>query len=85
MVAPLGSPTTIALVPAWGGLPAGLETGIRLATDEATALYADLAGRGVEVGELLNWPGVPPMFAVRDQDGNGLSTSEVGTDPEGGL
>jgi hypothetical protein len=24
------------------------------------------------VDELLRWPGVPPMFAFRDQDGNGL-------------
>jgi len=84
VVAPQGSATTIALVPARDGLPAGVETGIRLETDDATALHADLEGRGVGVGELLSWPGVPPMFAVRDQDGNGLSISELGTDPEGG-
>ena len=36
------------------------------------AVHADLQTRGVDVGELLRWPGVPPMFAVRDQDGNGL-------------
>lgn len=26
----------------------------------------------MSVDELLKWPGVPPMFAFRDQDGNGL-------------
>jgi lactoylglutathione lyase len=83
VVAPQGSATTIALVPAGDRLPAGVETGIRLATDDATALHADLADRGVEVGELLNWPGVPPMFTVRDQDGNGFSITEVGAGPEG--
>ena len=28
--------------------------------------------RGVDVGELLRWDGVPPMFAFHDPDGNGL-------------
>jgi lactoylglutathione lyase len=40
------------------------------------AVHADLQTRGVDVGELLRWPGVPPMFAVRDQDGNGLEIVE---------
>jgi hypothetical protein len=31
-----------------------------------------LLARGVDAGEVLRWPGVPPMFAFRDQDGNGL-------------
>jgi hypothetical protein len=30
----------------------------------------------VAVGELLNWPGVPPMFGFRDPDGNGLELVE---------
>ena len=25
----------------------------------------------------LRWPGVPPMFAFRDQDGNGLEIVEA--------
>src|SRR4051794_21862334 len=72
VVAPEGSPTGIALVPAHEGVPAGVETGIRLATADAAALHADLQTRGVHVGELLRWEGVPPMFAFRDADGNGL-------------
>jgi lactoylglutathione lyase len=77
-VAPAGVTTSIALVPTREGVPTGVETGIRLTTRDAAAVHADLQGRGVEVGELLRWPGVPPMFAVRDQDGNGFEIVEEG-------
>jgi hypothetical protein len=26
--------------------------------------------RGVDTGDLLRWPGVPPMFEFKDPDGN---------------
>jgi catechol 2,3-dioxygenase-like lactoylglutathione lyase family enzyme len=71
-VAPPGSVTTIALVPTHKGVPAGVETGIRLASPDAAAAHQQLQDRGVEVGELLRWDGVPPMFAFHDPDGNGL-------------
>ncbi|TMM14607.1 MAG: glyoxalase [Actinobacteria bacterium] len=71
-VAPPRATTTIALVVASDGNPAGVETGIRLATSDADADHADLRVNGVEVDDLLRWPGVPPMFAFRDQDGNRL-------------
>jgi catechol 2,3-dioxygenase-like lactoylglutathione lyase family enzyme len=72
-VAPPGAATTIALVPAAGGLPAGVETGIRLATADADADHAYLRDHGVDVGEVLRWDGVPPMFTFRDPDRNGLT------------
>jgi lactoylglutathione lyase len=75
-VAPPGAATTIALVPTRDGVPTGVETGVRLTTRDAAAVHADLQTRGVAVGELLRWPGVPAMFAVRDQDGNGLEIVE---------
>jgi catechol 2,3-dioxygenase-like lactoylglutathione lyase family enzyme len=75
-VAPPGAATTIALVPTHEGVPAGVETGIRFTTRDAAAVHADLQSRGVEVGELLRWPDVPAMFAVRDPDGNGLEIVE---------
>ena len=75
-VAPPRAAATVALVPAHEGVPAGVETGIRLTTPDAAAVHADLKTRGVDVGELLRWPGVPAMFAVRDQDGNGLEIVE---------
>jgi lactoylglutathione lyase len=71
-VAPATATVTIALVPGREEVPAGVETGIRLKTGDAAATHADLQARGVDVGELLRWPGVPPMFALHDQDGNGL-------------
>jgi catechol 2,3-dioxygenase-like lactoylglutathione lyase family enzyme len=75
-VAPPGAPPTLALVPTRDGVPTGVETGVRLTTRDAAAVHADLQTRGVAVGELLRWPGVPAMFAVRDQDGNGLEIVE---------
>jgi catechol 2,3-dioxygenase-like lactoylglutathione lyase family enzyme len=41
-------------------------------TTDADAFHAHLQAAGVDVGEVLRWPGVPPMFAFRDQDGNGM-------------
>ena len=71
-VAPAAAAVSIALVQAHDGLPSGGESGVRFTTNDAAALHADLTAAGVKVGELLTWPGVPPMFAFRDQDGNGL-------------
>jgi catechol 2,3-dioxygenase-like lactoylglutathione lyase family enzyme len=71
-VAPVGAAVSVALVQAHDGLPSGGESGVRFTTGDAATLHADLTAAGVEVGELLNWPGVPPMFTFRDQDGNGL-------------
>jgi catechol 2,3-dioxygenase-like lactoylglutathione lyase family enzyme len=75
-VAPPGASITIALVPTRDGLPTGVETGVRFTTEDAAGVRTDLQTRGVDVGELLRWPGVPPMFAVHDQDGNGLEIVE---------
>ncbi|HVX45759.1 MAG TPA: VOC family protein [Mycobacteriales bacterium] len=76
-IAPPGSPVTIALVPAGEKAPAGVETGIRLSTPDGARTHRELQGRGVTVGELLLWKGVPPMFTVRDIDGNGLEIVEA--------
>jgi lactoylglutathione lyase len=76
-VAPAHAQVTIALVPAHAGTPAGVETGIRLTAADAAAVRAELDAAGIEVGELLRWPGVPAMFKVRDQDGNGLEIVEA--------
>jgi lactoylglutathione lyase len=72
-VAPEGGETTIALVPSGPGVPAGVETGIRLTTTSADELHAALLASGVDADpDVLRWPGVPPMFAFRDQDANRL-------------
>lgn len=78
MVAPAGSTgPTLALVAAHEGVPAGVETGIRLTTPDVDAAHAGLAATGAPVGEVLRWPGVPPMFAFKDPDGNGLELIEL--------
>lgn len=73
-VAPPGAVTTIALVPTREGVPTGIETGIRLTSDDAEADHADLIARGVDTDpEVLRFGGgVPPMFYFRDPDGNRL-------------
>jgi catechol 2,3-dioxygenase-like lactoylglutathione lyase family enzyme len=75
-VAPAGAPATIALVLAGNGLRTGVETGVRFTTEDADGDHAALRARGVDADEVLRWPGVPPMFAFRDQDGNGLAIVE---------
>jgi catechol 2,3-dioxygenase-like lactoylglutathione lyase family enzyme len=75
-VAPGGGGNTRAPLAAPHAMPPRVETGVRLTAGSADALHADLQARGVDVGEILRWPGVPPMFAFRDQDGNGLEIVE---------
>lgn len=75
-LAPPGTAVMIALVLAREDAPAGVETGIRFYTPDAAATHAALQARGVEVGELLQWPGVPPMFEVRDWDDNRFEVME---------
>jgi predicted enzyme related to lactoylglutathione lyase len=55
-------------------VPTGVETGIRLISEDAEADHADLGARGVDVDpEVMRFGGgVPPMFYFRDPDGNRL-------------
>jgi catechol 2,3-dioxygenase-like lactoylglutathione lyase family enzyme len=72
-VAPAGAVTTIALALPRDGAPGGVDTGIRLFTDNADADHADLLARGVDVDpSVMRWEGVPPMFTFRDPDGNNV-------------
>lgn len=50
---------------------------IRFTTDDAVAAHAALNAAGVDTDEILQWPGVPPMFAFRDRDGNAFSITET--------
>jgi lactoylglutathione lyase len=75
-VSPPGAVVTLALEPATAERPAGVETAIRFTTGDADAALAALRSRGVDADDVLRWPGVPPMFAFRDQDGNGLRIVE---------
>jgi catechol 2,3-dioxygenase-like lactoylglutathione lyase family enzyme len=76
-VAPPGSTTSIALTPAQEGASAGVDTGVRFTTADAVADHAALSAAGVRMdGEVLRFPGVPPMFSFRDPDGNTLYVVE---------
>ena len=83
-VAPPGASTTIALPPL-GDVAPGVDTGIRLTTRNAEADHAALRARGVDVdSEILRFgPGVPPMFTLRDPDGNKLYVVEAAERPGG--
>jgi catechol 2,3-dioxygenase-like lactoylglutathione lyase family enzyme len=70
-LAPPGSATSLALVPASDTNPAGVETGIRLAVGDVPAMRDHLRHHAT-VGQLLRWESVPTMFAFRDPHGNGL-------------
>lgn len=70
-VAPIGAATTIALMRARDGLPAGIDTQVRLVTSDAHAEHAHLQSLGVEADpDVIPYP--VPMFSFRDPDGNRL-------------
>jgi len=51
--------------------------GIRFISDDVDGTHAEFIRRGVDVDEVLRWPGVPPMFAFRDPDGNVFSVTAL--------
>ena len=70
-----GTVTTIALAPPPPGTePGGSQTGICLDTSDVDADHATLKAAKVDVDdEVTRWGGpVPPMFWLRDPDGNSL-------------
>jgi lactoylglutathione lyase len=69
-VAPPGAATSIALQAADGTADVGVDTGIRLTVPDAATEHAAMRDRGVTVGDLLRWDGVPPMYSFDDPDGN---------------
>ena len=80
-VGPAGGETTIAIVPPPEGKPAGnMETGIGLQTHDIDALHAELREAGVDVDAEVSRMGdpVPPLFWLRDPDGNSLMVVEIG-------
>ena len=68
-VAAPGAATSIALL-GTDAEEAGTDTGIRFVVPDAAAEHASMQDRGIRVGELLLWDGVPPMFTFDDPDGN---------------
>jgi len=74
-----GAKTTIALgPPPQGQETGGKQTGITLDTTDIEADHAALKAAGVDVDEEISRMGgpVPPMFWLRDPDGNSLIVVE---------
>ncbi len=78
-VAPAGAPTSIALTPPMEGTtPSPTETGIVLSSGDIDADHAALVAAGADVDpEIARWGDpVPPMFRLRDPEGNSLTIVE---------
>lgn len=74
-VAPGDAVTTIALAPPPpGGSTGNRETGIGLQTDDIDSYHAELKANGVDVDDEVSRMGdpVPPLFWLRDPEGNSL-------------
>ena len=82
-VAPRGAETRLTLAQARDGQPVGIETRVALSSEDIDEDHANLRARGVDVDEailrkgdpVVHWggavqAGVPPMFLLRDPDGN---------------
>lgn len=77
-LAPGSDGARVTLEPAPPGVHRG-PIGIRFLTADAVAAHQALRSAGVDVDEILRWPGVPAMFAFRDPDGNTFSLTEQGS------
>jgi catechol 2,3-dioxygenase-like lactoylglutathione lyase family enzyme len=78
-VAPAGAVTSIALPPPpEGTTPTPTDTGIVLSSSDIEADHAALVAAGADVDpEIARWGDpVPPMFRVRDPEGNTLTIVE---------
>ncbi len=73
---PPGSPTSIALGTGLTRMAPGSVEGLQLVVDDADAARAELAGRGVEVGEVQEFPWGRFVFFT-DPDGNGWALQQL--------
>jgi len=79
-IAPPGAETVIAVAPPGPeGEAGGRQTGISLQTHDVDAFHAQLKAGGVDVDAEVSRMGdpVPPMFWLRDPEGNVLLVVEV--------
>lgn len=76
-VAAADASVTIALIAAEGSGRV-VDTGVRFAVPDAEREHTELRRKGVPVGDVLSWEGVPPMFTFDDPDGNRFFVVEAG-------
>ena len=79
-VAPAGATTTIALVRPQQGQSVGVPANIGLTAEDVDVDHAALKENGVDVDDEVMRMGdpVPPMFFLRDQDGNSMVVVQRG-------
>lgn len=73
-VAAPGASTSVALI---ANSDTGADTGIRFAVPDAEVEHKAMRQAGIQTGDLLRWPGVPPMFEFTDPDGNRFEIVEA--------
>ena len=75
-VAPPGSTARLALNPPMGDQPGG--GGIGVETPDVRAEHARLTAiGGIDIDDVMEAPGAPTLFMMRDLDGNHLAVVEV--------
>jgi lactoylglutathione lyase len=75
-VAPPGSTARLALNPPMGGEPGG--GGIGVETPDVRAEHARLSEiGGVDLDDVMDAPGAPTLFMMRDPDGNNIAVVQV--------
>jgi predicted enzyme related to lactoylglutathione lyase len=75
---PPGSACSIALGTGLSSMPPGSVQGLQLVVSDVAAARAELAGRGVEVSEVQEFPWGSFVF-FSDPDGNGWAVQQVPT------
>jgi predicted enzyme related to lactoylglutathione lyase len=73
---PPGSPTSIALGTGMSDMAPGSVHGLQLVVEDVEAARAELAGRGVEVSEVQDFPWGSFVF-FSDPDGNSWSVQQI--------
>jgi predicted enzyme related to lactoylglutathione lyase len=73
---PPGSACSIALGTGLSDVPPGSVQGLQLVVSDIEAAHAELSGRGVDVGDIQEFPWGRFVF-FKDPDGNGWAVQEI--------
>lgn len=75
-VAPVGSTARLSLNPSMGPYqPGGGSIGVQV--EDVRGTHEELAARGVDLDPVMEAPGAPTLFMLRDPDGNHVAVTEA--------